>query len=284
MLSILAAIILSLAMTPAQDSGQERKGAPYLLDVCPITGRPLPEGGGVVVVVSAPNDAWLDGREVRVCCNGCAKKVRTDPIGPLAKADALIIADQGPRYPLLSCVVMTKRDLPENLADCTQVVYKNRLVRMCCERCLRRFHADPAAYLKVLDAAAIRAQSATYPLTTCLITGAVLGDSAEAFLIGDRLVKTCCGNCRKKVEADPRPYLAILAAARPQPKAAPVKGDTKGLPAAVIAAISALAPDSTVASSTKESDRFIVTLSMSDGSTRTIAISPDGWVLADSST
>ena len=45
-------IAVAAGFTVPTGNGSEapkQQGAPYLLDVCPISGRPLPEDGGVVV-------------------------------------------------------------------------------------------------------------------------------------------------------------------------------------------------------------------------------------------
>ena len=260
----------------------ERSGSPYPLDICPMTGRPLPENGGIIVVIAGTNDGWLDGRELRVCCETCATDVRAAPAEAAAKADILITNDQGPRYPRTTCVVMTKRELPPIAADRRDVVFKNRLVRLCCERCWRRFHADPAFYLNVLDESAVQQQTDSYPLQTCPVTGAPLGETAEVFLVGDTLIKTCCGGCKAKVLAAPLPALSAVRAARAKavsPAPSSLRGNTSLLPSKVLAALDTLTPNAEVLKATPDVDRFVITVRTIDGELRTVSISRDGWVL-----
>ena len=195
-----------------------RQGAPYLLSVCVVSGRPLPADGGVAIILEGPADGVQTGREIRVCCDDCSGKFTKDPAKYLPKVDELIIADQMPRYPKdMNCVVMEAKSLPDptgpEAKDCTLVVYKNRLVRLCCTRCNRRFQADPAKFIAKLDAAAIKAQKADYPLTTCVVTGGNLRTSSPWFMIGDRAVTTCCGGCKGRAMKDPRGAVAKLDAA-----------------------------------------------------------------------
>ena len=68
-----------------------------------------------------------------------------------------------------------------------------------------RFDATPGDFVPAVDAALVAAQSPTYPLGTCPVTGEALGSMGEPVeaLAGHRLVKLCCGGCRGKLDADP---------------------------------------------------------------------------------
>ena len=71
-----------------------------------------------------------------------------------AKPDnAAIIAKQKPTYPMKTCVVTG--DKLEG--DSIDYVYEGRLIRFCCKDCVKDFNKEPAKYLKVLDAAAAKA-------------------------------------------------------------------------------------------------------------------------------
>ena len=69
------AVAAGFAAPTPNTEAPKQQGAPYLLDVCPISGRPLPEDGGVVVILEGASDSAQAGREVRVCCNGCKGKM-----------------------------------------------------------------------------------------------------------------------------------------------------------------------------------------------------------------
>ncbi|MEX2672163.1 MAG: hypothetical protein WD294_08655 [Phycisphaeraceae bacterium] len=60
------------------------------------------------------------------------------------------------------------------------------------------------------------AASAEYPLTTCLVSGEVLGGMGEPYVHEHEgeTVKLCCKPCLEDFEKDPEQYLAKLEAAR----------------------------------------------------------------------
>lgn len=217
------------APTTSVSEAPKQQGAPYLLGVCPISGRPLPEDGGVVVILEGASDSAQTGREVRVCCNGCKGKMEKDSAKYIGKIDELIIADQLARYPKsMGCPVMDTKALPDptgpEARECTLIVYKNRLVRFCCGKCTKSFYKDPEKYIAKLDAAAIAEQKSTYPLTTCVSTGGAFKESSPWFIVGDRAVRTCCGGCKGRVMKNPRAAVAKLDAATAKAKADKTSG------------------------------------------------------------
>ena len=119
-------------------------------------------------------------------------------------------------YPLDTCIV-SGRPLG---AEPVNMVYGNRLVRMCCTRCAAAFKKAPAGHLKALDAAML-ARSPVKPADTCIVSGRPVGASDKAVVIGNRVIRTCCGNCLAKVVKDPRAWVAKVDAKAP---AAPAAG------------------------------------------------------------
>ena len=289
--SLLAVFMLGFAH--AQEAAKKAPasvGAPYLLDICAISGRPLPEDGGVIVVVSGTNDPAQDGREMRFCCNGCSGKFTKDPAMYLTKIDELMVKDQLTRYPTTTCLVRSSKELPDprgaDAGNCTQVIYQNRLVRFCCGGCQKKFPADPTEYMAKLDAASIAQQSKDYPLQVCILTQRPLGENPSSFLVGDRLVKTCCGNCQKKVMADPRTYADKIDAARNTKKpsaAAPIdlEGSVDGIPTAVQAVLAKKYPKARVVKSELDDGIWEVDIVTAQGTKRELELSPDGWILDD---
>jgi hypothetical protein len=65
--------------------------------------------------------------------------------------------------------------------------------------------------MKVLDDQIIAAQSATYPLANCPVSGEELGMKPKYMVLGTRLVEVCCGDCRKTLLSDPKAAAAALA-------------------------------------------------------------------------
>lgn len=218
-LSILIGFAPSPSTAPEPPKQAERIGAPYMLDVCVVSGEKLPEDGGVVMIMDGETDASQKGREVRFCCKRCQAAFSKDPAKFIPKIDELIIADQMPRYPKSApCVVMTDEMLPDptgkDARDCKMIVSRNRLIRLCCGKCVRMFKRDPARYIEVLDAALIAEAKAAGNIKTCATNGRPLGDRANWFVLGDRALATCCKGCQPKAIADPRATFARVDAAQ----------------------------------------------------------------------
>jgi YHS domain-containing protein len=177
-------------------------GHPYPLSTCPISGEELGSMGDPIHLASG-------GRDVALCCKGCIKKFEAEPAKYFAEIDAKIIEAQLPNYPMTTCPVSG-----EALAEGSTIdkVVDNRLVRFCCEDCVATFEADPAAYFAKLDDAVIAAQSASYPMTTCPVSGDTLVEGSTInYVVGTTLVKLCCDDCKNNVNAHPAKYLKQIA-------------------------------------------------------------------------
>ena len=160
-----------------------------------------------------PIDLLHEGRLVRLCCKSCKKELEKDPEPFMARIDAAIVADQGPGYPLETCAVSGQK--LGSMGDPINEIVGTRLVKLCCKGCVKKLHANPAGFITKINAALIEKQRKTYPLDTCVVGGKPLGSMGEPidFLYGHRLVRLCCGGCRKKVAANPREILAKIDAA-----------------------------------------------------------------------
>ena len=178
-------------------------GDPYPLSTCPVSGEELGGMGDPVVYDH-------EGREIRFCCNGCVGKFKADPAKYIEKIDAEIVKQHLANYPLDTCVV-TDEELG-SMGDAMPVVVNNRLFALCCMGCKKKLSADPAKYFNKLDAAVIKAQTADYPLDTCVVTGEKLGSMGDPvdYVFENRLVRFCCKGCIGKFEADPLKYMAKL--------------------------------------------------------------------------
>jgi len=197
----LVAMAAQAAETPDKP---KRTGDVYTLDTCPVTGEKLGAMGDPVVKV-------YDGREVRFCCPGCIAKFEASQEQYIARIDAAMVTQQEPFYPLTTCVVLGEK-LGE-MRDPVDVVYGNRLVRLCCKECLAKFGESPSEYMAKLDKAVIEKQKDTYPLDRCVVTGDKLGgdmgDIVE-YVAGNRLIRFCCKGCIKEFEKNPAKYLKML--------------------------------------------------------------------------
>ena len=191
----------------AEEPGALLVNTPYLLDVCPISGKKLGSIDDPIVEI-------IDGREVRFCSAHCPEKFKKNKKSIFAKLDKLMIAQQLPFYPTNICVVMgDDLDIHGSQVD---FIYGNRLFRTCCNDCKDEFIENPGEYVEELDAAIIAKQKKTYPLTTCVIgTGALDGmGGPDYFVVGNRLVQLCCDGCRSKVLEDPLTVFAAIDAAK----------------------------------------------------------------------
>jgi len=177
---------------------------PYTLDTCPVSGEKLGSMGDPIIKV-------VDGREVRLCCKMCVSKFEKNKEAYFKQIDERMIADQMPFYPMTTCVV-SGEPLTEDGEDiATDMIYANRLVRLCCKMCVKEFKEDPGAFIAKIDKAAADKQRADYPLDKCMIGGKLgsMGEPSEIVLAG-RLIRFCCPMCEPKVIADPAKYLQQL--------------------------------------------------------------------------
>ncbi|HIA47762.1 MAG TPA: hypothetical protein EYN96_07290 [Candidatus Hydrogenedentes bacterium] len=200
--SLIAAVaaVLMMVLAPASQA-EERVGDPFTLDVCPVSGAKLDSKGDPVVMI-------LDGREVKFCCAGCKPQFEADPAGFIAKIDKLVIAQQKDFYPVQTCVVGGGK--LGSMGDPIEMVVNNRHVRLCCAGCKDKLTADPVAFIAKLDKAVIAAQTKTYNLTQCPISGETLNANALNIVVGNRLVKLCCAGCEDKVKDDVSKIFAML--------------------------------------------------------------------------
>jgi len=191
--------------TKAAESAK-RVGDPYPLDTCPITGKKLGAMGDPVTKL-------YDGREVRFCCPACPPKFEKDQAANLAKIDEKIIKDQGPLYPLKTSVV-TSKDLPTKPYE---FVFGNRLIRLGAQSEKADFIKDPTKHLAALDKAVVEQQGKDYVLKTCPVSkeefGGDMGKPVD-LVVGGRLVRLCCNDCKKDVEKDPAKFIAMVDEAR----------------------------------------------------------------------
>lgn len=195
---------------PGHDQGLHRewKGDPYLLTTDPVSGGALGPIEKQVVLN-------YEGRELRFATRENADLFRADPAKFLAKADAKIILEQRPYYPLDTCV-LSGRKLGE-LGEPFDFVFKNRLVRLSSADGKLAFLQDPAKYIQKLDQAVVAKQKPTYPLETCVVSGEKFGGEMGApvdHVVGNRLVRFCCKDCAEQFRKDPSTYLLKLDAAR----------------------------------------------------------------------
>ncbi len=183
-------------------------GESYTLNTCAISGEELGGMGDTVVKM-------YDGREVRFCCDGCVDEFEADLDASWEAVDVKMIQDQMRYYPLEACLVSDESMMDEGKDVGENIVYGNRLVRLCCKMCISDFKDDPASFITKLDKATADAQRDDYPLATCLVSGGELGGMGEPFemVLAGRLIRFCCDGCVEDVETNPAKFIAQLDAA-----------------------------------------------------------------------
>jgi len=190
--------------TTAKSSEQEFSGDPYMLGTDPVTSEKLVPIDKQIVIQH-------EGRELRFNSDKSVSAFRADPAKVLTQVDAALVTQQLPYYPLQTCPISGEK--LGGMGKPVDLVYRNRLVRLCCNGCKSKFLKDSGKFVAKLDAAVVAAQGPKYPLKTCVVSGEELGgDMGDPidYVVGNRLVRLCCKGCKKKVTKDPVTYLAKL--------------------------------------------------------------------------
>jgi YHS domain-containing protein len=178
-------------------------GDPYLLTTDPVTGAPL---GDKPIIYKH------EGRELRFADQASIESFKADPAKYLPKVDQQMIAQQLPFYPLTTCMVSGDK-LSSPTEKPTDIIYKNRLVRFCCDDCVKDFTKDPDKFIAKLNAAVIAKQAAGYPLTRCMVSGEAFGGDEGPpvdIVIGSRLVRFCCSGCLDDFNKNPAKFFKII--------------------------------------------------------------------------
>lgn len=113
----------------------------YALQTCPVSDKKLGDMG-------EPVNFLHKNRLVRFCCPDCRASFLKDPGKFVAKLDAAVIAAQSKKYVAKTCVV-SDEPLGE-MGDPVDYVIGGRLVRLCCEGCIKKLRKDPLKYLEQL--------------------------------------------------------------------------------------------------------------------------------------
>ncbi len=201
--------------------------AAYPLTKCIVSGKPL--AGDTVKTFEA------GGRTFMTCCGKCKAKIEKDPEKYAAKLDAAILEAQLADYPLTVCPI-SGNELGAK-GEPHRMVIDGTLVQLCCPKCVDKATAQSAAIVKRIQDARYAAQRASYPLTTCVVSGEDLDEDAQDVMFGTTLVRFCCEKCIAKFEKNPAAFLAKIDAARKQgmqdakPEAKPAGAHEKASPA-----------------------------------------------------
>ncbi len=157
------AIIETAVLPGGVESARADVGDPYPLANCVVQDMELDRRARVI------DD---DGREIRVCCKDCVEEFEDNFHTWIAVVDERIMQQQRGLYPLTKCVVDGE---PLENALTIDVVFRNRLFRLCSPECQEKLEKDPKTYFAKLNQAVIEKQKPDYPLDTCIVSGKPLG-------------------------------------------------------------------------------------------------------------
>lgn len=132
-----------LAKVDERIIAQQKAG--YPTDKCLFSDEPLGDKSKNVVV---------NNRLVRVCCGGCARKLKKNPTPTLKKLDEMIVASQSKDYPTTKCVI-SGEDLG-SMGKPKDIIVANTLVKVCCKGCLKKVTDNPADAVKKLQKAKMK--------------------------------------------------------------------------------------------------------------------------------
>jgi len=121
---------------------------------------------------------------------------------------AAAAADRVDPYPLDTCPVSGEK--LGGMGDPIVIQHEGREFRFCCEKCVKKFKSDSAKFIAQVDEKIIAQQKASYPLDTCVVSGEELDEDAITVVVNNRLIRTCCKKCARKVKSSPEKFLAKI--------------------------------------------------------------------------
>jgi YHS domain-containing protein len=133
---------LAANLTKLDKAIADDQRALYALETCPVSGDALGAMGEPVEVV-------VDNQLVKLCCAGCEKSLREAPAKYLAKVAEAAAEKQREAYPTDTCIVSDQA--LDSMGGPVEVIVGGRLVRLCCEGCVKELEKDPAAALQRLQ-------------------------------------------------------------------------------------------------------------------------------------
>ena len=166
-----------------------------------------PKSGGDVAAMGKVTRRVINGVDVSFCCPPCIKPYEDDYAAYRKQIAGQIVVLELPYYPTDRCIV-TGEELGKETPAIDHVL-GNRLVRLANADAVAKLEADPDTYNRKLDRIIIEAERKDYPLTTCVVQGSPLDPKRQPaeVVVGNRLMKLCCGGCAGKIRATPYLYV-----------------------------------------------------------------------------
>ena len=178
---------------------------------CPISGRPI-----------NPKLTTTVGEDtVAFCCGGCTKGflkweeekqltyITEQKASSKSASEVGAIGVSAP-YLLDTCPVSGQK-LGE-MGDPVVKTIDGREVRFCCGGCVEKFEENKKSMFAKLDKQMIANQLPYYPMTTCILSGEELDehDASVDFILGNRLFRVCCNDCKSMLSKKPGKFVAEL--------------------------------------------------------------------------
>ena len=117
-------------------------------------------------------------------------------------------------YPLTTCLVSGESLTGGDMGDPVSLVHDGQEFKFCCKMCIGKFNKDPQKYHDMLTQEVIKSKKASYPLTTCVVSGEKLDADSIDYVYEGQLVRFCCKKCIKDFQADPAKYMTKIQAAQ----------------------------------------------------------------------
>jgi len=146
-----------------------------------------------------------EGRDLLFASEASLEAFKKDPATMLNKVDEQIVEQQTKIYPLETCVITGEK--LGSMGKPVDKVVNNRLERLCCKGCSKKAVTQFDDNVKKLNAAVIEQQLPKYANKTCVVSGDDLGDKPVDHVVAGRLVRLCCDDCIKALDANPAKYL-----------------------------------------------------------------------------
>ncbi len=118
----------------------QKKG--YPVNFCLLSREKLDESAKEVVIKN---------RLVRLCCLGCARKIKKDSEKVFEELDSEITKMQSKNYPLTTCVISGEK--LGSMGPAKNVIVGSTLVKLCCKGCVSKVAADPAKFIEMVNSA-----------------------------------------------------------------------------------------------------------------------------------
>lgn len=192
------AIISFLAHANSNDLDDASAGDPYPLPNCVIRDEPLEKRCQAIDFM---------GRDIRVCCNECVDQFKKEHHTWIRELDDRLTRQQRDFYPLDTCAV-DGQPLVTGLV--LELVFRNRLFRLCSLECQRKLEQEPARSFARLNAAVVTKQKPACLLDACIVTGEPLGKAAVDYVIANQLVRLARAEVAEQFKRTPGKYLAKL--------------------------------------------------------------------------